>query len=112
MNQRLRGSSAWSTRRDPVDFVAALARGARRRINGRLRIEPNHQTRGRGAQMRGRLSTKAQTSKPFSFFAAGPVGGGGVGAQLWGRVGASGLARARVGHRRVRAPTFRPDFIH
>jgi hypothetical protein len=54
MNQPLRGSSAWSTRRDPVDLVAALARGPKRRINGRLRIEPNRQTRGRGAQMRGR----------------------------------------------------------
>src|SRR5205807_2247068 len=103
---------------------------------------------------------------------AGPVGGGGVAEELWGRVGSSGLARARVGvtgvcalplsrrtlsiesrpraagawckknnrrpggrwrrgrramgsrrlerarararrgHRRVRAPTFAPDFIH
>jgi hypothetical protein len=30
-------------------------------------------------------------------FAAGAGGGGGVAAQLWGRVGSSGLATARVG---------------
>ena len=31
---------------------------------------------------------------------AGPAGGGGVAEELWGRVGASGLASARVGLRR------------
>ena len=42
------------------------------------------------------------------FLRPAPAGGGGVAAQLWGRVGAGGLARARVGSGRCpRSPTSR-----
>jgi len=48
----------------------------------------------------GRVNHLAVESPRAREAAAGPAGGGGVAAELWGRVGASGLASARVGLRR------------